>query len=124
MAQKRKIILPHPLRRYQGTRLPLGHHSGVEKWTTGSNSSRIDLDGNQNRQCSNLGPPESARTDTRGKMKEKRQKWSREGLKEIILCFFYALENLSETCTTERTCKLWRERKGIKQKYCILMSIS
>ena len=89
---------------------PLGNQGGVEKWTTGSNSSRNDLDGNQNRQCSNLGPPESTPTDTRPKMKEKRQKWSREELKKIFYSLYYALENPSETCTTERTYKLWRER--------------
>ena len=78
MTQKRKTILPRPSRRHQGTRPPLDHQGGVEKWTTGSNSSRNDLDGNQNhqnRKCSNLGPTESTPTDARPIMKEKRQKW-------------------------------------------------
>ena len=110
MSQKRETILPRLSRRYQGTRTPLGNQGVVEKWTTDSNSSRKDLDGNQNRQCSNLGPLESTPTDTRPKMKEKRQKWSREELKQIFYFFYYALENLWETCITERTYKLWRER--------------
>ena len=110
MTQERKTILPRPSRRYQGMGPPLGHQGGVEKWTTGSVSSRNYLNGNQNCQCSNLGPPESTPTDTRPKKKEKRQKWSREELKEIVYCFYFALENPSETCTTERTYKLWQER--------------
>ena len=100
MTKKRKTILTYPLRRYQGTRPPLGNQGGVEKWTTGSKPSRNDLDGNQNRQCSSLGPPESTPTNTRPKMKEKRQKSFTEQN-------FSALENPSETCTTERTHKLW-----------------
>ena len=80
---KQKTILPHPSCRYQGMHPLLGHQGGVEKWTTGSNCSQNNLDGNQNWQCSNLGPPESTPTDARPKMKEKRQKWSREELKEF-----------------------------------------
>ena len=63
---------------------PLDNQGRVQKWTTGSNSSINDLDGNQNQQCSNIGPPESTPTDERPKMKEKFQKWSRE-MKEDIL---------------------------------------
>ena len=74
MIQKRKTILPLPSRRYQGTPPLLGHQGVVEKWTTGSYSSRNTLDGKQNRQCSNLGPPEPTPTDTRPKMEKKRQK--------------------------------------------------
>ena len=49
MIQKRKIILPRPLRWCQGMRLPLRNQDGVEKRTTGSTSSNTDVDGNQNR---------------------------------------------------------------------------
>ena len=115
MMQKRKTILPHLLHRYQGTCPPFGHQDGVEKWTTGSNSARNNLDSNQNQQCSNLGPPESTPTDTRSKIKEKCQTWSREELKEIFYCFYYTLENQSETSTTERTYKLWQEVSKTKR---------
>ena len=117
MTQKRKTILPRLSRRYQGACPPLGHQGEVKKWTTGSNSSKNDLDGNQNRQCSNLGPLESTPTDTRPKKKEKRHKWSREELKQNFDCFYYALENPSETCTTEKTYKLWRERNKTERLY-------
>ena len=50
-------------------------------------------------------------------MKEKRQKWSREEFKEIFYCFYYTLENPSETCTTERTYKLWRQRNKTERFY-------
>ena len=63
---------------------PLDNQGGVQKWTTGSNSSINDLDGNQNQQCSNIGPPESTPTDERPKMKEKFQKWSREELNKFF----------------------------------------
>ena len=115
MTQKRKTILPRPSRRYQGMGPPLGRVG--THICTGSVSSRNYLNGNQNRQCSNLGPPESTPTDTRPKMKEKRQKWSREELKEIVYCFYFALENPSETCTTERTYKLWQERNKNDRLY-------
>ena len=98
-------------------RPPLGNQGGVEKWTTGSNSSRNDLDGKQNWQCFNLGPPECTPTDTRPKMEEKRLKQSREELKEIYYCFYYALENPSENCATERTYKLWQERNQTERLY-------
>ena len=48
MTQKRKIILPHSLCRYQGMRLPLRNWDGVKKWTTGSITSNTDMNGNQN----------------------------------------------------------------------------
>ena len=96
---------------------PFGDQGGVEKWAAVSNSSRNNLDGNQNWQCSNLGPPESTPTEIRPKVKEKHQKWSREELKEIFYCFCYALENPSETCTTERLYKLWRERNEMERLY-------
>ena len=67
----------------------------------------LNLDGNQNWQCSKLGPSESTPTDTRPKMKKIRHKWSRKELKEIFYCFYYALENPSEACTTGKTYKLW-----------------
>ena len=97
MTQKRKTILPCLLHRYRGTHPPLDNQGGVKKCTTGSKSSRNHLDGSQNQQHSNLGPLESTATDTRLKMKEKCQKWSREELKEIFYCFHYTLENPSET---------------------------
>ena len=50
-------------------------------------------------------------------MKEKRQKWSREELKENFYCFYYDPENPSGTCTTERTCSLWRERNKTERLY-------
>ena len=90
MIQKRKIILPHPSRWCQGMRLPLRNQDGVEKWTPGLTSSNTDLNGNQNRQCSNLGPSDT--TSTKAKPK-KRQKRSREEYKEILYCFYCALEN-------------------------------
>ena len=102
---------------------PLRNQGEVKNWTTGSISSRNNLDGKSNRQCSNPVPPESTPTDRGPKMKEKRQKWSREELKENFYCFYYDPENSSGICTTERTCSLWRERE-MKQKYCILMPIS
>ena len=66
---------------------------------------------------SNIGPLESTSTDTRPKMKEICQKWSREELKEIFYCFYYALENPLETCTTERTYRLWQVRNKIERLY-------
>ena len=62
---------------------------------------------------------ESTATDTRPKIKEKRQKWSREELKYFFYCFYCALEHPSETCTTERTYKILRERNKTD---CILIS--
>ena len=50
-------------------------------------------------------------------MKEKRRKWFREVLKEMFYCFYYALENPSKTCETERTYKLWRERNKTERLY-------
>ena len=119
MTQKRKTILPRLSRRYQGACHPLGHQGGVKKWTTGSNSSKNDLDGNQNRQCSNLGPLESTQTDTRPKKKEKRHKWSREELKENFDCFYYALE-IHQKFVQQRKhlrYKLWRERNKTERLY-------
>ena len=116
-SQKRKTILHRPSRRYQGTRPPLVNQGGVEKWATGQNSSHNDLDGNQNRHSSNLGPPESTSIVTRPVKPQQRQKWSREEYKEILYCFYYALENPSKTCTTERTYNLWRERNKQDREY-------
>ena len=62
-------------------------------------------------------PPESTPTEARPKTKQKYQKWSGEELKEIFYCFYYALENLSETCTTERMHKLWPERNKTERLY-------
>ena len=50
-------------------------------------------------------------------MKENCKQCSREELKEIVYCFHQALEIPSETCTTERTYKLWRERNKTKRSY-------
>ena len=81
MTQKRKRILPRPSRRYQETRPPLSHQGSMDS----KNGLLVQnlQDGNQNMQFFNLGPPESIPTNKRPKMKEKRQKWSREELKEI-----------------------------------------
>ena len=49
--------------------------------------------------------------------KRKRQKWSIEEFKEILYCFYYALENPSKTRTAERTYKSWRERNKIEREY-------
>ena len=59
---------------------------------------------------SNIGPPKSTSTDTRPKMKEICQKWFREELKEIFYCFYYALKNPLETCTTGKMYRLWQVR--------------
>ena len=107
----------YPSHRYQGTRPPLRNRDGVEKWTTGSTSSNTVLNGNQNRQCTNLGPSDTISIKTKPKMKEKRQKWSRQEYKEILYCFCYALENPSKRCTNERTYKLWRERNKTQREY-------
>ena len=74
-------------------------------------------DGNQNMQFFNLRPPESIPTNKRPKMKEKRQKWSREELKEISYWFYYTLENPSETYTKERKYKLWWQRNKTERSY-------
>ena len=86
----KKFILPCPSRWWQAMRLPLRNQDGVKKWATGSTSSNTDVNGNQNRQCSNLGPSDT--TSTKAKPK-KRQKRSREEYKEILYCFYCALEN-------------------------------
>ena len=111
---KKKIILPCPSRWCHAMRLPLRNQDGVEKWATGSTSSNTDVNGNQNRQCSNLGPSDT--TSTKAKPK-KRQKWSREEYKEILYCFYCALEKLTKTCSTERTNKLWCERNKTEREY-------
>ena len=51
------------------------------------------------------------------KIKEKGQKWSREEYKETLYYFYYAFENPSKTCTTERTYKLWPERNKTEREY-------
>ena len=56
-------------------------------------------------------------TATRSKINQISQKWSTEELNEIFYCFQYALENLLETCTTERTYKLRQERNKTEKLY-------
>ena len=65
MTQKRKIVVPRPSRGYQGTRRPFRNQDGVEKWTAGSTSSNTDLNGDQNWECSNLGPSDTTSTKTK-----------------------------------------------------------
>ena len=56
------------------THLPLKNQDGVQKWTSGSTSSNTDLNGNQNRQCSNLGTSGTTLTRIEPKMKGKKTK--------------------------------------------------
>ena len=48
---------------------------------------------------------------------KKEEKNGPEEYKEILYCFYYALENPSKTCTTKRTYKLWRERSKTQGEY-------
>ena len=52
---------------------PIKEPGGVEKWASGSTSSNADLNGNQNRQYSNLGPSDII-TSTKRKPKIKKSK--------------------------------------------------
>ena len=110
MMQKRKIILPCPLCKYQGMRPPLRNQDGVKKWTSVSTFSNTDLNGNQNQQCPNLGPSDTTSRKAKPKIEKKRQKWCRKEYKEILYCCYYALENPSKRSATERTYKFWHER--------------
>ena len=110
MTHKTKLILPHSSRRYQGKRLPLGHRVGSKNglqvqtlqeaiWVvtkTGNAPILVLL---------HLGPLEPTPTDTTFKIKEKCQKWSKEGLYEM----FY--------------CNLLRSSKFIRNLYRVNMSV-
>ena len=50
-------------------------------------------------------------------MKEKHQKWSREEFKEVLYCFYYALEQLSKFGTTGKKTRVWQKRKKNKRTY-------
>ena len=74
MIQKRKIMLPCPLCKYQGMRPPLSNQDGVEKWTSVSTFSNTDLNGNQNQQCPNLGPSDTTSIKAKPKIEKKKTK--------------------------------------------------
>ena len=69
----------------QGTRLPGQDSPGIEKYATESNSSL--------KKNPTPGPTDPPTTKHR---KEKRKRWSREEYKEVMYCFYYALEKLKQ----------------------------
>ena len=97
----------------QGTRPSGKDQPEVEKSATESDSSLNECpSGNQNGSCPNPGPSGSP---PKKNQKEKRKKWTREEHKEVMYCFYYALEK-PQTNNTEDTFLTWFRRNSDSDK--------
>lgn len=97
----------------QGTRPSGEDQPEVEKSATESNSSLNEYpSGHQNGSCPNPGPSGSP---PKKNQKEKRKKWTREEHKEVMFCFYYALEK-PQTNNTDDTFLTWCSRNSESDK--------
>ncbi|CAI9722939.1 glycine receptor subunit alpha-2-like isoform X2 [Octopus vulgaris] len=83
---------------------------GIEKSSTGTNSSpNTDMDGHLNGKSPNSSPPSSPPPPPQ-KEKCKRNKWTREEYKEVIYAYYYALGRPSQERHTANSYSIWRTR--------------
>ncbi|CAI9720324.1 Hypothetical predicted protein [Octopus vulgaris] len=81
---------------------------GIEKSSTGTNSSpNTDMDGHLNGKSPNSSPPSSPPQPPQ-KEKCKRNKWTREEYKEVIYAYYYALGRPSQERHTANSYSIWR----------------
>ena len=87
---------------------PVRNQADGEKSATGSNSSKKGPKVNQNRDLPNPELTELPSTDT---IQNKRYKWTREEHKQVLECYYTALNNPKRN-TTQQTYDLWRNLSG------------
>ncbi|CAI9715383.1 Hypothetical predicted protein [Octopus vulgaris] len=90
---------------------------GIEKSSTGTNSSpNTDMDGHLNGKSPNSSPPSSPPQPPQ-KEKCKRNKWTREEYKEVIYAYYYALGRPSQERHTANSYSIWRTRNQDSRPY-------
>ena len=97
-----------------GPRPSVRSKAAVEKYVTGTNSSREYPCEPQNRENPNLGlldPPSHKNIS-----KVKRTKWTREEYKEVMTAFYQVLKERKDS-TTKQTYELWRQKVGEHRSY-------
>ena len=99
----------------QGTRPSGRDQPEVEKSAAGSNSSPQDnLHGHQEGITPTPGPVGSPPKHNKNQ-KEQRKKWTREEYKEVMYCFYFALEK-PQINNTDETFLKWIERNSESEK--------
>ncbi|CAI9730190.1 Hypothetical predicted protein [Octopus vulgaris] len=98
-------------------RPPGKRQPGIEKSSTGTNSSlNTDMDGHLNGKSPNSSPP-SPPPQPPHKEKCKRNKWTREEYKEVIYAYYYALGRPSQERHTANSYSIWRTRNQDSRPY-------
>ena len=92
----------------KGSRHSVQNQADGEKLATGSNSSKTDPKGYQNRDAPTPDPTEPSSTE---KIKSKRYKWTREEHKQILAAYYTALKNPLRNIT-QQTYDIWRNVTG------------